>query len=76
MNNLMPNTFSSNALIRSLTIHLKKNVLNSIEWTQGLSHTFGELDHELIDMAILLTSANSIKYWLVAAQKVPNVKVW
>ena len=25
-----------------------KNVLNSIEWTEGRSHSFGELDHEII----------------------------
>ena len=56
------------------------NVLNSIEWTQSWPHTFEELDHEIIYMVILLTSANSrkgfvsgksesmyMKYWLVAA---------
>ena len=38
-----------------------KIVLNSIEWTQGWSHTFQELDHEIIYMVILLTSASSRK---------------
>ena len=60
MNHFMPNTFFINVLFNQQQFTWQ-NVLNSIDWTQGWSHTFGELDHEIIYTVILLTSTNSRK---------------
>ena len=56
MNHLMPKCF--NSIINNSP---DKNALNSIERTQGRSHTFGELGHVIIYMVIFLTSAHSRK---------------